>query len=129
MTASPLDRRTLILASAATASALAVTRASGQTSGQSAATAAPSAMTPTKKLDPIKIGLLGCGGRGPGAVVNAFDADSGVVLTAMGDCLKDRLDSSHAALVKERADRVKVDPDHMFVGFDALEKILATDID
>jgi predicted dehydrogenase len=127
MTASPLDRRTLILASAATASALAVTRASGQSAGagQSAAAAAPAA----KKLDPIKIGLLGCGGRGTGAVVNAFDADSGVVLTAMGDCLRDRLDSSHAELVKERADRVKVDADHMFVGFDALEKILATDID
>jgi predicted dehydrogenase len=129
MTASPLDRRTLILASAASAaSVLAASRASGGSAADTA-TRADGGGTSAKKLDPIRVGLLGCGGRGTGAVVNAFDADSGVVLTAMGDCLRDRLDKSHADLVKERADRVQVDPDHMFVGFDALEKILATDID
>ena len=44
--------------------------------------------------DRIRFGLIGCGGRGTGAASQALNADPGVVLTAMGDMIEDRLSSS-----------------------------------
>jgi predicted dehydrogenase len=116
MTQSPLDRRSVLKVSAATAAGAVIV---------------PSllAQSPSKKLDPLKVGLVGCGGRGTGAAVNALEADSGVVITALGDCLADRLASCHKHLSESFADRVKVDADKRFVGFDAIDRVLATDID
>ncbi|MBI3839160.1 MAG: Gfo/Idh/MocA family oxidoreductase [Planctomycetia bacterium] len=79
--------------------------------------------------DAMKIGLIGCGGRGTGAVGNAFAADSNIKLTALADAFDDRLQGSLNQLKKTAADRVAVEPDHCFVGFDAYEKLLATDVD
>lgn len=116
MTQSPLDRRSVLKASAATAAGAVIV---------------PSllAQGSSKKLDPIRVGLVGCGGRGTGAAVNALEADAGVVITALGDCLADRLDSCHKHLTESFADRVKVDAGKRFVGFDAIDRVLATDID
>ena len=121
MSTPPVDRRTLMQASAAVAAgAWMVSSARAQeTPSKDAA----------KKLDPIRVGLVGCGGRGTGAAMNALDADSGVVITAMGDCLADRLSSSLTALKTDYGDRVRVDPANQFVGFDATEKVLASGID
>ena len=44
--------------------------------------------------DVIKIGLIGCGGRGSGAAVNALGADPDTRLVAMGDAFADMLESS-----------------------------------
>ena len=81
--------------------------------------------------DTIKIGLVGCGGRGSGAALNALMADPNVVLVAMGDAFEDRLKSSLANLKgnKEAGARVQVDPDHCFVGLDAYKKVLDSGID
>jgi myo-inositol 2-dehydrogenase / D-chiro-inositol 1-dehydrogenase len=79
--------------------------------------------------DTLKIGLIGCGGRGTGAVGNAFSADSNIKLTAVADAFSDRLQNSLTQLRKTASDRVVVEPDHCFVGFDAYEKLLATDVD
>ncbi len=79
--------------------------------------------------DTLKVGLIGCGGRGTGAAFQAIKADSNVVLTAMADLFQDRLDSSLKNLKVEMADKIKVDEDHKFVGFDAYKKLLATDVD
>jgi predicted dehydrogenase len=79
--------------------------------------------------DMLKIGLIGCGGRGTGAVGNAFAADSNFKLTALADAFEDRLQGSLAQLKKTAVDRVAVEPDHCFVGFDAYQKLLATDVD
>ncbi len=79
--------------------------------------------------DTMKIGLIGCGGRGTGAVGNAFAADSNTRLTAVADAFEDRALSSLNQLRKTDVDRVVVDPDHVFSGFDAFEKLLATDVD
>ncbi|MDG2292296.1 MAG: hypothetical protein P8L37_06530, partial [Phycisphaerales bacterium] len=49
--------------------------------------------------DRIRVGLIGCGGRGSGAAGQALNADPGVVLVAMGDAFSDRLESSHRNLV------------------------------
>ena len=48
--------------------------------------------------DGIRLALIGCGGRGSGAVANAMAADDGVSLTAMADLFENRLESSRAAL-------------------------------
>jgi predicted dehydrogenase len=79
--------------------------------------------------DTLKIGLIGCGGRGTGAVGNAFAADSNSKLVAVADAFADRADSSLKQLRNIASDRVTVDADHTFVGFDAYEKLLATDVD
>jgi predicted dehydrogenase len=79
--------------------------------------------------DTLKIGLIGCGGRGTGAVGNAFAADPNTKLTAVADAFADRASSAIAQLKKTAPDRVAVEADRSFVGFDAYEKLLATDVD
>lgn len=79
--------------------------------------------------DVLKIGLIGCGGRGTGAVGNAFAADPNIQLTAIGDAFADRTDRALVQLRKESADRVNVPAEQVFTGFDAFEKVLATDVD
>lgn len=76
--------------------------------------------------DMIKIGLIGCGGRGTGAVKDAFKAAPGVKLVAMGDVFKDRLEKSRNEL-KALGKEAEVPDDRCFVGFDAYEKVIATD--
>jgi predicted dehydrogenase len=76
--------------------------------------------------DEIRIGLVGCGGRGTGAVENAFNSAQGVKLVAMGDVFKDRLDESRAQLMKKNADKMAVKEEHCFTGFDAYEKVINT---
>ncbi len=79
--------------------------------------------------DILKIGLVGCGGRGTGAVGNAFAADPNTKLTAVADAFIDQAEGSLAQLRKTAPERVAVESDHVFAGFDAYEKLLATDVD
>jgi predicted dehydrogenase len=79
--------------------------------------------------DLLKIGLIGCGGRGTGAVGNAFAADPNTRLTALADAFPDHVQSSLSQLKKTAPERVAVEPDHCFVGFDAYRQLLATDVD
>jgi len=79
--------------------------------------------------DTLRLGLVGCGGRGTGAAVNALDADPGTKVVALADAFPDRVESSLQRLKKSRPDRVAVDPDHCFAGFDACDKLLASGVD
>ncbi len=79
--------------------------------------------------DTLKVGLIGCGGRGTGAAAQATNADDNVILTALADVFEDRLKKSHENLMKENPSKVQVDQDHMFVGFDAYKKVLESDVD
>jgi predicted dehydrogenase len=73
----------------------------------------------------IKLALIGCGGRGTGAVADAFAAKGGPVkLVAMADLFKPRLDGSFKNLQKVAADKVDVPPERRFVGFDAYKKAI-----
>src|SRR5437764_15029553 len=56
--------------------------------------------------DEIRIGLVGCGGRGTGAAANAIKSAPGVKLFAMGDTVKARLAGSRAALKKSGPDKL-----------------------
>jgi predicted dehydrogenase len=78
----------------------------------------------------LKVGLVGCGGRGTQAVQNAMASDPAVELVAMADAFEDKLEGSLKRLKGlPIQNRVKVDPDKRFVGFDAYRKLLKTDID
>ena len=88
--------------------------------------------------DSIRIGLIGCGGRGTGAAVNALSAAPGVKLIAMADAFKDRLEDSRKNLttqlskpvekgadVARLADKLDLSDDRCFVGLDAYQKLLS----
>lgn len=79
--------------------------------------------------DTLKVGLIGCGGRGSGAALQAVQSDPNVVLTAMADLFQDRLDASINNLRMEAPDKIKVDEDHKFIGFDAYKEVLKSDVD
>jgi len=82
--------------------------------------------------DTIRVGLIGCGGRGSGAAGQALSTKGNVKLVAMGDAFSERLEGSLKNLSKKftsQPGRVDVDADHKFVGFDAYEKVLASDVD
>ncbi len=84
--------------------------------------------------DVLRIGLIGCGGRGTGAAVNALGADKNCKLVAMADAFADRLENSLDALRKHAAkmeapQKVAVGKDHCFVGLDAADKLIQSDVD
>ena len=79
--------------------------------------------------DTIRVGLIGCGGRGTGAATQALDADAGVELVAMGDMFEDRLLSSLERLRGRAADRVSVSPEARFTGFDAYRQVIDSGVD
>lgn len=76
--------------------------------------------------DILKVGLVGCGGRGTGAANNALKADPYAKLVAMGDVFPEKIERSIKSLKAQKpvADRVEVDEDHRFVGLDAYQKVI-----
>jgi myo-inositol 2-dehydrogenase / D-chiro-inositol 1-dehydrogenase len=78
--------------------------------------------------DLIKAGLVGCGGRGSGAADQVVRAAPNVKLVAMADAFKDRLDESRNGLIKQHGDKIDVPPERCFVGFDAYQKLLSSDV-
>ena len=77
----------------------------------------------------IKIGLIGCGGRGTGAAINAMNAGQDVRLVAVADIFEERLRNGLAQVKKAKPDQVEVKNDQCFVGFDAYEKVIASGVD
>lgn len=73
----------------------------------------------------LKVGLIGCGGRGSGAIRNSMEADPGVVLHAVGDAFEDRAKGEVAGLTNEDAKRVQVG-DRVFWGLDAYKQVIAS---
>ena len=76
--------------------------------------------------NPLRVGLIGCGGRGTGAAENCLESSQNVQLVAMGDMFKDRLDGSRKSLSKREG--FKVNDDNAFSGFDAYKKVLDTGV-
>ena len=79
--------------------------------------------------DSLRVGLIGCGGRGTGAAFNTLAADPATRIHALGDLFADRLASADKELRERQSDRVDVPDDRKFVGFDAYKKVLAEDVD
>src|SRR5262245_29212947 len=73
----------------------------------------------------LRVGLVGCGGRGTGAAAQALNADKNVKLVAMGDAFADRLENSLKTLEKQEiASKLEVPEDNRFVGFDAYKEVI-----
>ncbi len=81
--------------------------------------------------DTIKVGLLGCGGRGNGAIRQCLQADPGVVVVAVADLFEDKARKVKDRLEKEAKfkGRVQIADDHVFSGFDCHEKLAKCEAD
>ncbi|MEN1678417.1 MAG: Gfo/Idh/MocA family oxidoreductase [Planctomycetota bacterium] len=79
----------------------------------------------------LRVGLVGCGGRGRGAAIDALSADKNTKLVAVGDAFADRARSGLSAIeFKDSvADRVAVDNDHVFSGFDNYKQVIDSGVD
>lgn len=80
--------------------------------------------------DVIKVGLIGCGGRGSGAAVQALSTNQNVQLVAMADAFQDRLELSVKRIKNEvenndiESSRFAVPKEHQFDGFDGYKKVI-----
>lgn len=80
--------------------------------------------------DTVRVGLIGSGGRGAGAAADALRAQTGnVELAAVGDLFEDRIQGAIGGLRNQFKERVTVNADSTFTGFDAYQKVLASDVD
>ena len=85
-----------------------------------ASVGAPRALGAAAGSDTIRVGIIGCGGRGTGAAQNALDSSPGVEVVAVADLFQQSA---------ERARKLfQVSADNCFWGFDAYQKLLATDV-
>ncbi|MBK7872830.1 MAG: Gfo/Idh/MocA family oxidoreductase [Saprospiraceae bacterium] len=87
--------------------------------------------------DVIKVAVVGCGGRGTGAAVQALSVKENTQLVAMADAFKDRLDKCYNDITNADyqdwsgsrgatpKDRVKVPEENKFVGFEGYKKAIA----
>jgi predicted dehydrogenase len=75
--------------------------------------------------DTIRIGMIGCGGRGTGAAIDAVGSSPGVEIIAMFDPFQDRVDGSLKTLREKVPAAVKVKPETCFTGLDGYKKLLA----
>lgn len=81
----------------------------------------------------IKVGIVGCGGRGTGATAQAIKADDGAELVSMADIYTERIDESLASLEKflkpEVRTRLKVEKAKKFAGLDGYQKLIDSGVD
>jgi len=75
--------------------------------------------------DAIRVGVIGCGGRGTGAAIDCLTAAPGVEIVALGDLVPDRVESALARLTQEFPGRVKVPATRCFTGFDNYQHVCA----
>lgn len=82
--------------------------------------------------DTIKVGLVGCGGRGTGAATQALSTNGNVKLTAVGDAFEDNARNVLNGIkggLGGKADRVQVPPEKIFSGFEAYQKVIDSGVD
>jgi predicted dehydrogenase len=79
--------------------------------------------------DLLKVGLVGCGGRGNGAALDAMSADPGAKLTALCEIFPDRLEQAREKLSRILGDKYAVQEDHCFSGFEGYKELIETDVD
>ncbi len=116
---SDLSRRDFVKISAASAGAAAFVGLSGNR-----------VMGATAGSDRLRVGVIGCGGRGRGAARNCLDSAPGVEIVAIGDLFQRQVDSAEADIKKHSAQKkLNQPPIQKFSGFDNYQKVLACDID
>jgi predicted dehydrogenase len=78
--------------------------------------------------DAVNVGLIGCGGRGTQAAINAMRADPNNRLTIMADLFPDRLEQSRKGLERQLGQQMRVTDDTALTGFDAYKRIMESDV-
>lgn len=101
------------------------------TVGASLASLASTQAVHAQGSDVLKIGLVGCGGRGTGAAINAMNADPKCELRVMADAYQDRLEQSRGSLArrKDLQAKFKVTDDNAHLGLDAYKRVMDSDVD
>lgn len=95
----------------------------------------PATAWPWESAATLRIGLIGCGGRGTGAAHDCLRGNDGVRLVAIGDLSADRVASCRQNLAKVAVEdptlaaKIAVDDGHAFVGFDAYQKVIDSGVD
>jgi len=79
--------------------------------------------------DTLTVGVIGCGGRGTGAALNALEVGPDVRIVALGDAFADRLEGCRRGLAEAGGDRAIVPDAACFVGLDAYRGVCGTDCD
>ena len=80
--------------------------------------------------DTLKVGLIGCGGRGTGAAAQALKADKDTLLTAAADAFEQPINGALKAVARETsADRVQVKPENKCIGLDAYQRLIDSGVD
>jgi len=81
--------------------------------------------------DEIRVGVIGCGGRGTGAAHDCIGSSPGVKIVALGDLFQDRLDNCFNNLTgnQDFKDKVDISKDRCFCGFDNYEKVIGSGVD
>ncbi len=74
--------------------------------------------------DALKIGLIGCGGRGSGSAADALSGDPNTQLWAVADVFPDKIESSIKNLSTEFGERIQVDPSRRFAGLDGYRGVI-----
>lgn len=101
--------------------------------GASASARAVARLANVAGSDALRVGVIGCGGRGTGAAVQALRADQGAVLTAMGDLFPERLTRCLEAVAGEigpdGSARIDVPEERRFIGFDAYRSVIDSGVD
>jgi myo-inositol 2-dehydrogenase / D-chiro-inositol 1-dehydrogenase len=99
--------------------------------GAVAAAGFPAIISAQTVTNAIKVGLVGCGGRGSGAASQALSADDYAELTAVADIDQGQVDHCLQTLgrMSKIAGRVKVAKDRQYLGLDAYQKVIASNAD
>jgi predicted dehydrogenase len=100
-----------------------------KTSAGVSALAAPAIIKAQTVTRALRVGLVGCGGRGTGAAAQALKADDYAELVAMADIDLDRVDNSLNLLKKRDEKKVKVESAKRFAGLDSYKKVIESDVD
>jgi predicted dehydrogenase len=87
----------------------------------------PSFLSTAPDGEPLKAGVIGCGGRGTGAAIDFLDAGPNLSVVAAGDVFQDRMDKFRTELKKEKG--AELDDAMCFIGFDAYKKVIESDVD
>jgi predicted dehydrogenase len=111
----PMNRRHFVKVSSATAAAGALATSLGPLSRHARAVA---------KADEIRVGLIGCGGRGKGAAVNSVRSSDGVRVVALGDVFEEKVQQARQNLGDALGESLAVTDDTCFTGLDAYQKVI-----
>ena len=94
---------------------------------KTAAVVVPEFLKTAPEGQPLKAGIVGCGGRGTGAALDFLNAGSGLSVVALADVFQDRIDGIRKKMKDEKG--AEVDDSMCFVGFDGYKRVIDSDVD